>query len=312
MKNTEMKQIECPNCKTVININEILYHQLKAEIELEAEVQLNLALINEKTKIREQVNSEVELKLSEKDQVIETMKGQLSEMQRKIEQGSMQLQGEVQELAIEDFLRANFPMDSINEVKKGARGADCVQIVNTRTRQNCGVIVYESKRTQSFQPAWIEKFKEDLRAEGATIGVLVTEVMPKDMQHMGQRDGIWICTFKEFKGLCQVLREAVILYSSAVTNQENKGEKMAMLYEYLTSNEFRMQIEAICEGFTQMNTDLASERRSMEMIWKKREKQIEKVLKNTIHFYANVKGIAGNSIGTIPALELSGTNENAA
>src|SRR5665213_2029069 len=112
-------------------------------------------------------------------------------MQRKLEQGSMQVQGEVQELAIEDFLRASFPMDAINEVKKGARGADCVQIVNTRARQNCGVIVYESKRTQSFQPAWIEKFKDDLRAEGAIIGVLVTEVMPKDMQHMGQRDGIW-------------------------------------------------------------------------------------------------------------------------
>ncbi len=308
MKNTEIKQIECPNCKTVINVNDILYNQLEEQVKNEYGSKF-ATLEND---IRILVDKETELKFAEKDGLIEKLKEQTKEMQRKLEQGSMQVQGEVQELAIEDFLRASFPMDAINEVKKGARGADCVQIVNTRTRQNCGIIVYESKRTQSFQPAWIEKFKEDLRAEGATIGVLVTEVMPKDMQHMGQKEGIWICTFQEFKGLCQVLREAVILYSSVLISQENKGEKMAMLYEYLTGNEFRMQVEAIVEGFSQMNTDLSSERRSMEMIWKKREKQIEKVLQNTIHMYGNIKGIAGNAIGTIKALELPAPDEEAA
>jgi len=101
------------------------------------------------------------------------------------------------------------------------------------------------------------------------------------------------------------------MYSSALTSQENKGEKMAMLYEYLTGNEFRMQVEAIVEGFSQMQTDLSGEKRSMEMIWKKRERQIEKVLQNTIHMYGNIKGIAGNAIGTIKALELPAPGDNA-
>jgi hypothetical protein len=310
MKN-EIKQIKCPNCKTVINVSDILYHQLEEQVKKEYELKFTLLITEEKSRIQNQVEEKMEMKISEKDQVIETMKGQINEMQRKIEQGSMQLQGEVQELAIEDFLKTNFPMDSIEEVKKGARGADCVQIINTRSRQNCGTIVYESKRTQSFQPAWVEKFKEDMRLEGATLGVIVTEAMPRDMQHMGQMDGIWICTFQEFKGLSHVLREAVIMYSSALTSQENKGEKMAMLYEYLTGNEFRMQVEAIVEGFSQMQTDLSGEKRSMEMIWKKRERQIEKVLQNTIHMYGNIKGIAGNAIGTIKALELPAPGDNA-
>ncbi|MDH3527200.1 MAG: DUF2130 domain-containing protein, partial [Gammaproteobacteria bacterium] len=241
---------------------------------------------------------------SEREKIIETLKSQLQEAQRKAEQGSMQLQGEVQELAIEDWLRDNFPLDTIDEIKKGARGADCLQIINTRTRQNCGSVYYESKRTKAFQVTWIEKFKSDIRDKGANIGVLVTEVMPADMNRMGFRDGIWICSFDEFKGLCRVLRESVIQLSSAIATQENKGDKMGMLYDFLTSNEFRHQIEAIVEGFTQMQADLDSEKRSLQGIWKKREKQIEKVLLNTNFMYSSIKGIAGNAIQSVPLLEL--------
>ncbi len=143
-----------------------------------------------------------------------------------------------------------------------------------------------------------------MRAKGATFGVLVTDAFPKDMERMGQKDGIWICSFEEFKGLCFVLRESVIQISHAVSTQENKGEKMVMLYDYLTSNEFRLQIEAIVEGFTQMAKDLETEKRAMEQIWKKREKQIQKVLLNTTHMYGSVKGIAGNAIAEIKTLEL--------
>lgn len=278
--------------------------ELQEKIQAEADEKLNTLIKEEKSKIRSQVEHETELKLVEKDNMIETLNGQMKDMQKKIEQGSMQVQGEVQELAIEGFLKVNFPLDNIDEIKKGARGADCYQIVNTHSRQNCGSIYYESKRTKDFQPSWVEKFKEDMRLRNATFGVLVTEVLPKNMERMGKMDGVWICTFQEFKGLCFVLRESIILYSNVLTSQENKGEKMTMLYDFLTSNEFKMQVEAIVEGFSQMNTDLASERRSMEMIWKKREKQIQKVLQNTIHMYGNIKGIAGNSIGTIKALEL--------
>jgi hypothetical protein len=216
----------------------------------------------------------------------------------------MQLQGEVQELAIEEWLFAQFPLDTIEEIKKGARGGDCVQTVNTRTRQNCGTIYYESKRTKDFQPSWIEKFKTDIREKGANIGVLVTDAMPAGMDRMGLKEGIWICNYEEFKGLCKVLRESIVQLDTALSSQENKGDKMSLLYDFLTSNTFKLQIEAIVEGFTQMQSDLESEKRAMQRIWKSREKQIEKVINNTIDFYGSVKGIAGNAIGEIKALEL--------
>ena len=231
-------------------------------------------------------------------------------MKRKQEQGSMQTQGEVQELGIEEWLLDKFPLDTIQEIKKGERGADCLQIVHTRTRQNCGTIYYESKRSKAFQPTWIEKFKADIRDKNANIGVLVTEVMPSDMDRFGLKDGIWICTFQEFKGLCAVLRESIVQISTAIITQDNKGDKMGMLYDFLTSNEFKLQIEAIVEGFTQMKSDLESEQRSMRGIWKKREKQIEKVLLNTTEMYGSIKGIAGNAVHSIPLLELPVVDEN--
>ena len=87
-------------------------------------------------------------------------------------------------------------------------------------------------------------------------------------------------------------------------SQENKTDKMSLLYGFLTSNEFKMQREAIVEAFTTMQSDLDSEKRSMQRIWKQREKQIEKVLDNTINMYGSIRGIAGNAIGNIKALEL--------
>ncbi|HDY75754.1 MAG TPA: DUF2130 domain-containing protein, partial [Candidatus Marinimicrobia bacterium] len=234
----------------------------------------------------------------------EDQKKLTEEMKRKQEQGSMQMQGEVQELAIEEWLATQFPLDVIEEIKKGARGADCIQTVHTRNRQNCGTIYYESKRTKDFQPGWIEKFKNDIRDKGADIGVLVTEAMPSDMDRMGMREGIWICSYEEFKGLCVVLRESIIQLSNAVVSQENKGDKMTMLYDYLTSNEFRLQIEGIVEGFTQMKSDLETEKRSIMGHWKKREKQIEKVVLNTNFMYNSIKGIAGNAVQTVKALEI--------
>ena len=241
---------------------------------------------------------------------LEAQKKLTEEMRRKQDQGSMQMQGEVQELAIEEWLAVKFPLDTIEEIKKGARGGDCIQIVHTRTEQNCGTIYYESKRTKDFQPSWIEKFKADIREKGATIGVLVTEVMPSDMDRLGLKDGIWICNYEEFKGLCAVLRESIIQVSTAISTQENKGDKMDMLYDFLTSSTFRMQIEAIVEGFTSMKIALDSEKRAMQRIWKEREKQIEKVVTNTIDMYGSIKGIAGNAIQSVKALELPGDDED--
>ncbi|MBU2938544.1 DUF2130 domain-containing protein [Lacinutrix sp. C3R15] len=284
--------------------------ELKEAAEAEAQKKLNEILIAEKEKIKKLEEDKNELRFKEMQKQLEDQKKLTEEMKRKQEQGSMQLQGEVQELAIEEWLATQFPLDTIQEIKKGARGGDCIQIVHSRTEQNCGTIYYESKRTKDFQPTWIEKFKADIRDKGANIGVLVTEVMPSDMDRMGLRDGIWICNYEEFKGLCAVLREGILQVNNAIVSQENKGDKMDLLYDYLTSNTFRMQIEAIVEGFTQMKSDLESEKRSMQRIWKQREKQIEKVVTNTIDMYGSIKGIAGNAIQSVKALELPGYDED--
>jgi len=283
--------------------------ELKESIEAEAEKQLNIKLQEEKEKIRKNEHERNELVIKEFEKKLADQKVLMEEMQRKHAQGSMQLQGEVQELAIEEWLMSNFPLDAVSEIKKGARGADCLHTVHTRTQQNCGTIYYESKRTKDFQNGWIEKFKNDIRDKGANIGVLVTNAMPSDMERMGLKDGVWICTYEEFKGLSKVLRESIIQISNAVVSQENKGDKMSMLYDFLTSNTFKLQIEAIVEGFTTMKADLESEKRSMQRIWKSREKQIEKVIVNTIDMYGSIKGIAGNAIGVVQALELPGADE---
>jgi len=283
--------------------------ELRDSIEAESQKKLGEMILEESEKIRKNEEQKTLLKLSERERVIEQLNNQLKELQRKAEQGSTQLQGEVQELAIEEWLAAAFPLDTIEEIKKGAKGADCIQTVNTRTRLGCGTIYYESKRTKGFQPGWLEKFKNDIREKGADIGVLVTESMPSDMERMGQRDGIWICTFNEFQGLSAVLRDSLVKLSSAIASQENRGEKMGLLYDYLTGNEFRHQVEAIVEGFTQLQTDLESEKRAMQGIWKKREKQIQKVLLNTTHMHSSIKGIAGSAIQAVPLLELSGSED---
>ncbi|MXY66574.1 MAG: DUF2130 domain-containing protein [Gammaproteobacteria bacterium] len=274
--------------------------ELSDVVQAEAEKKLT----REREQIKRSLEEKARLDMAERDKVISDLNRQLQDAQRRAEQGSTQLQGEVQELAIEDWLRARFPLDTVEEIKKGARGADCLQTVHTRSRQNCGTIYYESKRAKAFQPGWIEKFRQDIREKGADAGVLVTQTMPPDMDGMGQRDGIWICSFEEFGNLAVVLRDGIIRLSEAVAARENRGDKMGMLYDYLTGNEFRQQVEAIVEGFTQMQTDLESEKRSMQTIWKKREKQIEKVLLSTNHMYGSIRGIAGNTIPQVSLLEL--------
>lgn len=271
------------------------------ELELERRVLERQKLIEEQVSRREHEMNE--LKFKEKEHQIEQLKKLIEEMKRKSEQGSMQLQGEVQELALEEMLATAFPYDDILAVGKGVRGADVVQLVKNQVGQECGKIIYESKRTQAFAGDWIEKLKADMRAQGADIAVIVTQSMPKDMHHFGQKEGVWICNFQEIRSLALVLRDGLIKISQAVKSQENKGDKMQMLYDFLTGNEFRQQIEAIVEGFMSMKQAITRERVQMEKIWKEREKQLEKVLLNTTHLYASVKGIAGAAIGEVKLLE---------
>jgi hypothetical protein len=205
----------------------------------------------------------------------------------------MQLQGEVQELALEEILSDAFPFDVVSEVGKGIRGADCIQLVRNNFGQECGKIIYESKRTKDFGGDWIEKLKTDMRSTGADIAVLVTKTMPKDLDCFGLKEGVWICTFSEVKALTNVLRDGIIRVFNSAKSHENKGDKMHLLYNYLTSNEFSEQWKAIREGFAAMKISIINERAAMERLWKAREKQLEKVLLNAAHVKGSIEGISG-------------------
>ncbi len=279
-------------------------NEAESRLKAENEKKLNEKLDLEREKIEKALHEKNELKFKQQEEQLEMLRNELKNAQRKAELSSQQFQGEVQELAIEEFLRQKFPLDSVEEIKKGQRGGDCIQVVHTREFQNCGKIYYESKRTKEFQKAWVEKLKSDMREIGADVGVIVSEALPKEMERMGLFEGVWVCSFEEFKGLSAVLREGVIQVGLAKKSQENKGDKVNLLYHYLTSSEFSMQVNAIIEGFEQLRADLESEKRAMARIWKSREKQMEKVFEGTINMYGSIKGIVGNAIGQVKALEL--------
>jgi hypothetical protein len=245
----------------------------------------------EKNSIKE---TEHQLRVKELEKQLDDQKKLAEEMKRKAEQGSMQLQGEVQELILEELLRTNYPFDLIEEVGKGVRGADCVQVVRNQFGQECGKIIYESKRTKDFGGDWIEKLKKDMRSMGIDVAVIVSQCYPKGMDCFGQRDGVWICSFEEVNAVAYVLREGILRLAGAVKSQENRGEKMHMLYDYLMGAEFSEQWKAIREGFMSMKLSIQRERDAMERLWKAREKQLEKVLLNATHIRGSIEGIAGS------------------
>jgi hypothetical protein len=250
-----------------------------------------------------------ELKEKELIKKLEDQKKLTEEMQRKQQQGSMQLQGEVQELAIEEYLQNNFALDDILEIKKGARGGDCVQIVKNNLGQVLGKIYYESKRTKEFQPSWINKFKDDIREQQADIGVIITQAMPSNMDRFGLNKGIWICNFTEFKGLCFALREGLVRVGEVKESQLNKGDKMSILYDYFTSPAFKDTFKNMMDVFGGMKEDLEKEKRAMNKIWAMRDKQIERFLANAQNMYGSIKGIAGSSADFLDELDEIGLIE---
>ena len=272
------------------------------EAELEISIQRKLQeergkLSEELRKLEEQKTAAREtdhqLRVKELEKQLEDQKKLAEEMRRKAEQGSMQLQGEVQELALEAMLQAAFPFDLIAEVSKGVKGADCIQTVRNNFGQECGKIIYESKRTNSFSAEWIEKLKADMRSTGADVAVIVTQAMPKDMEGFGEKNGVWICQFTEARAMIALLRDSIIKVYSAGKSQQNRGDKMHLLYDYLTGNEFAEQWKAVREGFMSMKLSIQRERDAMEKLWKAREKQLEKVLLNAAHIRGSIEGIAG-------------------
>jgi hypothetical protein len=277
--------------------------ELKTRAE-EMEIEIQRKMQSERNQIVEQIKkqeleknqlkeTEHQLRIKEFEKQLDDQKKLVDEMRRKAEQGSMQLQGEVQELILEEVLRVTFPFDQIGEVGKGVRGADCIQVVRNKFGQDCGKIIYESKRTKDFAADWIDKLKKDMRKEGVDVAVIVTQTYPKGMTCFGERDGVWICSFEEVKAVAYVLRDGILRLYNSSKSQENRGDKMHMLYDYLTGTEFSEQWKAIREGYMSMRLSIHRERDAMEKMWKMREKQLDKVLLNASSIKGSIEGIAG-------------------
>ena len=297
--------------------NELTIAQAKSETEARVYKQVSAEtkdLIDQSNRDHQlkidEITNNAALKNAELQKKLDESKASAEELLRKQNQGSQQSQGEVQEIAIENWLSSYFPYDDIQEIKKGESGADTFHVVKNQAQIVCGTILYESKRTKSFSASWIPKFKKDIQNKNADIGILISDAMPPDIPSFGEKDGVFICSYTHFKALVPVIRDNIIKQKLISTSQENKGGKMEMLYDFITGNEYRLHVQAIIDSFTQMESELNQEKRSMNKIWAKREKHIEGIIMNTARMSGAIEGIAGNVLPTIPGLELYDEEES--
>jgi hypothetical protein len=284
------------------NLRELERREQNLKLEVER------TLDAEREKIRKETVAKTDedhrLKDREKDKKLEEMKEQIEDLKRKAEQGSQQAQGEVLELELEEALRGMFRYDEVEPVAKGKKGGDVVQTVKTNTGQSCGIILWESKRTKNWADGWVPKLKDDLRAAKADMAVIVTEMLPAGVKHIGQVDGVWVVDFASVAGLALALRQNLIEIAQARSALVGQKGKMEHLYNYLSGPEFRRRVEGIVEAFVNMKTDLDAERRAMEKNWAKREKQIERMMHNTAGMYGDMEGIIGAALLPVQMLEL--------
>jgi len=206
----------------------------------------------------------------------------------------------------EAALRAQFPCDRLKPVAKGQRGADLVHEVCNNLGEACGQILWEIKNTKHFSPGWIDKLKEDQRAAGASLSVLVSVALPEAVREFGQVNGVWVVGLRAWPALAVALRDQLVQVAFARAAAKGRRDKMALIYQYLSGDEFRHRVEAIVEGFTAMQTQLERERRAMEKLWKERERQIRCIVTNTVGMYGEMRGLIGAGMPEIEALELDG------
>jgi len=280
---------------------ELVNRKEELEIEIQKKLQAERSALAEQIRNQElqkvaMKEQEMNLKMKELEKQLEDQKKLAEEMSRKAEQGSMQLQGEIQELALENLLKSSFPFDIVNEVAKGVKGADCILTVRNSIGQECGKIIFESKRTENFGGDWIDKLKADMLSQNAQIAVIVTKTMPKGMDQFGEKNGVYICSFREVMSLTTVLRNAIIKIHESEKSQENKGDKMVALYNYLTSQEFRGNWMIMRQGFENLQQMLNKERDDFEKNWKKKSKQIEMIILNSSQIIGSIQGISGQDI----------------
>jgi hypothetical protein len=281
--------------------------QLEADresFELEAARKLDAERENIRSAAQQKAVEEHRLKDLEKDKVINDLRASLEDMKRRAEQGSMETQGEVLEQDFEAQLKAFFVHDDVQPVPKGIRGADLVQTVRTPMGAASGVLLWETKNTKAWSAAWIPKLKDDMIEVRASLAILVSVVLPEGIKRFGLLDGVWISDPLCAVPLAAALREQLLAVGRERTASIGKSEKMEALYQYLAGVEFKQKIEGIVEAFTSMQDQLNRERRAMERHWKQREKEIERVIKNTVGLYGDMQGIIGGQIPAIPALEL--------
>lgn len=281
--------------------------ELEAAV-LDADLKVQRTLAEERSKIREDAEARNQeshrLKDLEKDKLIQDLKSALDDMKRKADQGSMETQGEVLELDFEERLRRMFHLDDIQPVPRGIRGADLVQMVRTPVGADCGSIIWETKNTKAWSPGWISKLKDDMAETRASLAILVTVALPEGIARFGQVDGVWVSDPLSALPLAAALRQQLLQLERERQASTGKSVKMEMLYAYLAGNEFKGRVEGIVEAFTSLQDQLQRERRAMEKNWKEREKQIERVIKNTVGLYGDMQGIIGGQIPIIEALEL--------
>jgi hypothetical protein len=278
----------------------------KRELELTVEKRVQASLVAERDKAKKEAEEELKLKVMEKDQTITAMQRQIEELKRRAEQGSQQLQGEVQELQLESLLRAKFPRDTIQPVAKGDFGGDVLQRVIGPLNQLCGTILWESKRTKNWSDGWLPKLRDDQRAAKADIAVILSHALPKEVETFGFLDGVWIADPKVALPVALSLRQSLIEISAARQATQGQQTKMEMVYSYLTGSRFRQRVQALVEAFSSMKEDLDREKKTITRQWAKREEQIDRVMQATVGMYGDLQGIAGKTLQEIEGLEFQG------
>lgn len=319
----ELKDLKKANEEKNEQLNKMREEQLELRKEKRAieeekknmKLEIEKKLDEERKTIAEQAkkdaSEEMRLKMAEKDKQLEQMKKSVEDLKRKSEQGSMQIQGDVQEDDLKMLLRNNFSMDVIEDVPTGIKGADLVQVVNTSFGNQAGIILWESKNTKAWSDDWIKKLKGDQALAKADVCILVSQSLPDGVKDFKFQGGVWICCYKSVLSLVTVLRLHLTQLSQVKQSLIGKDEKMELLYHYLSGSEFKNRIENIVSAFTSMQIDLDAEKRSMERSWKKRGKEIERVIMSTSGMYGDLQGIVGASLPSIKALELPSGEEDA-
>lgn len=276
----------------------------KRELDLTVEKRVQESLAQIQQKARLEAEADLKLKVAEKDQVISAMQRQIEELKRRAEQGSQQLQGEVQELELESLLSARFPRDLIEPVPKGQHGGDVLQRVMGPAGQPCGTILWESKRTRNWSDGWLAKLREDQRAARAEIAVIVSQALPGQVEAFDLIEHVHVVHPRVALPIATVLRQGLI--ELAMTRQATEGQqtKTELVYQYLTGPRFRQRVQAIVEAFSSMQEDLDREKKAILKQWSKREAQIERVMQATVGMYGDLQGIAGRTLQEIEGLSL--------